>query len=218
MIAGDAEEPDFGIELRGDPFVLGGLRRVAALVDEVAGDHDEGGLEAVGGSDGELEVDGLVLEARVLGEHPELRVGHLDEVLGGKRGRAGEGKEDEFHGFYSLSWRGHIAQLKVSGCRRRPSGRRRPVFSGADQLGDLPDVAQIVERPFVQHLRQGDLAVLLVHRYAIAGAGGKIAEELDVVLALLLEMIEGVLGVGIAIEIEIHLRVVGLELGTGPPP
>ena len=35
------------------------------------------------------------------------------------------------------------------------------------------------------------------------------------ILALLLEVIEGVFGVGIAIEVEIHLRVVGLELGTG---
>src|SRR6202521_3808900 len=50
---------------------------------------------------------------------------------------------------------------------------------------------------------------------AIARAGREAAEELHVVLALLLEMIEGILGVGIAIEVEIHLRVVGLELGTG---
>ena len=46
-------------------------------------------------------------------------------------------------------------------------------------------------------------------------AGREAAEELHVVLALFLELIEGIFGVGIAIEVEIHLRVVGLELGTG---
>ena len=46
----------------------------------------------------------------------------------------------------------------ASGCTRRPWGRRRPVLSRAGQLGDLADVAEVVERPFVQHLRQGDLA------------------------------------------------------------
>jgi len=28
-----------------------------------------------------------------VGEHPELRVGHLDEILGGQGGREGESKE-----------------------------------------------------------------------------------------------------------------------------
>src|SRR5437773_5292204 len=89
------------------------------------------------------------------------------------------------------------------------------VLASAGQFGDLADVAEVVEHPFIQHLRHGDLAVLLVKGEAIARAGGEVAEELDVVLALLFEVIEGILGVGIPIEVEIHLRVVGLEFGTG---
>src|SRR4029079_19283996 len=65
---------------------------------EVSGDHDEGRLQTVGGGDREIEIHGLVIEACVLGEHSELRVGHLDEILGCQGGGAGKGKEDGFHG------------------------------------------------------------------------------------------------------------------------
>jgi hypothetical protein len=66
VIAGNAEEPDLRVELRGNPLELGSLRGVAAFVDEVAGDHYECRLEAVGRRNGEFEVDGFVFEARIL--------------------------------------------------------------------------------------------------------------------------------------------------------
>lgn len=80
------------------------------------------------------------------------------------------------------------------------------VLAGAGQFGDLADVAEVVKRPFIQHLRHGDLAILLMQGEAIARAGGEVAEELDVVFAQLLEVIEGILGVGIAIEVETSAR------------
>jgi hypothetical protein len=39
VIAGNAEEPDLRVELRGNPLEPGSLSGVAAFVDEVAGDH-----------------------------------------------------------------------------------------------------------------------------------------------------------------------------------
>ena len=71
--------------------------------------------------------------------------------------------------------------------------RARQVFARPNQLRDLPDVSQIVQRPFVHHLRQGDLSHLLVNRLACAGARRQLAERFDVGLALFLEMIEGIL-------------------------
>jgi hypothetical protein len=73
--------------------------------------------------------------------------------------------------------------------RLQPVGRSQRagaifVFSGTSQFGDLPDVTDIVHRPFVQHLRQGDFAVLLMDGDAIARAGRQAAEEVDVAFPL----------------------------------
>jgi len=87
------------------------------------------------------------------------------------------------------------------------------VFAGADELGDLADVAEIVHRPFVEHLGEGDFAGFLVAGAAVAGAAGEGAQEFDVALALVFEVIEGIFGIGVAVEIVIHAGVVGLELG-----
>src|SRR5260370_11468050 len=46
------------------------------------------------------------------------------------------------------------------------------VLAGAGQFGDLADVAEVVERPFIQHLRHGELAILLMQGEAIARPGG----------------------------------------------
>jgi hypothetical protein len=58
VLGDDAEEPDLRVELCGNPLELGSLHSVAALVDEVAGNHYECRLEAVGRRNGEFEVDG----------------------------------------------------------------------------------------------------------------------------------------------------------------
>ena len=58
-------------------------------------------LQAISAGDRELEVHSLVLEVRVLGVHPELRVGHLNEGLGRERAREAEREENssDRHGF-----------------------------------------------------------------------------------------------------------------------
>src|SRR5437868_14929169 len=75
------------------------------------------------------------------------------------------------------------------------------VLAGARQLDHLPDVAEIVERPFIQHLRERDLAILLVEGGARAGIGREIAKKRDILLSLLLESIECLFRIGIAIEV-----------------
>jgi hypothetical protein len=53
----------------------------------------------------------------------------------------------------------------------------------------------------------------LVHRRALAGARRQVAQRFDVGLALFLEMIEGILGIHVAIQLQVVLRVVAFELG-----
>jgi len=60
----------------------------------------------------------------------------------------------------------------------------------------LPDVSQIVHRPGVQHLVQGDFAGLLVEGNASSGAGGQAAQILQVRVALFLEVGEFLFGIG----------------------
>ena len=63
----------------------------------------------------------------------------------------------------------------------------------------------------MEHLGKRDLPDFRVIRRTVSRAGRQILQKFDIVLALFFEMIEGVFGVGISIEIEIHLRVVSFE-------
>ena len=74
-------------------------------------------------------------------------------------------------------------------------------------------MAKIVQRPLVQHLRQRDLARRLVPRLAFAVVQRKPAQQLDIGLALVLEVAEVLLGVRVPVDFEVHLRVVRLEFG-----
>jgi hypothetical protein len=51
-----------------------------------------------------------------------------------------------------------------------------------------------------------------VYGAALAGGAWQRPQKLHVGVALLLEVVEGIFGVGFAIEVEVHLRIVGLEL------
>src|SRR5262245_61034951 len=68
--------------------------------------------------------------------------------------------------------------------------------------------------PFMQHLLEGDRADLAMDRDFLSGAGRKLSQVLDVGLTLVVEMIERLLGIGLAIQLEMHLRVVRFKLGT----
>ena len=86
------------------------------------------------------------------------------------------------------------------------------ILARPHQLGDLPDVPEVVQGPFVQHLGQRNLPGRAMHRLALARFGGKPTEQLDVSFALVLEMAEVLFGIGVLVNVEVHLRVVGLEL------
>ena len=63
-----------------------------------AGHDDEGGVQAVDGGDGELEVGGLLREIGIDGEHAQLRVAELNkkERLGGvHRGLSGGSERNQ---------------------------------------------------------------------------------------------------------------------------
>src|SRR5215831_2108935 len=79
--------------------------------------------------------------------------------------------------------------------RRSHRTGTRLVFSGADQFHDLSNVAEIMKRPLVQHLGEGDLAELPVSRDTVTGAVRQIAKKFNVGLALIFEVIEGLLGI-----------------------
>ena len=82
------EQADIGVQPGGHALEFRDLRRVARRVDQVARHHHERGLQAVGRGHRKLEVGGLLREPFVLGVHPELRVGHLNERL--RRERRGK--------------------------------------------------------------------------------------------------------------------------------
>jgi hypothetical protein len=86
------------------------------------------------------------------------------------------------------------------------------VFSRSHQLSDLPDMSQIVHGPLIQHLLQGDFAGLLMPRAAFTGASRQGPQILHVALALLCKMVEGGFCIGIAVQLQVHLRIVQLEL------
>src|ERR1035438_4579969 len=120
-----------------------------------------------------------------------------------------------FYPCLSVFIRGQVFRQQSSWPQRVEGPQRtraRQVFARPHQLRDLPDVPQIVQRPFVQHLRQGDRSHLLVNRLACAGARRQLAQRFDVGLALFLEMIEGILGIHVAIQLQVLLRVVAREL------
>ena len=82
------------------------------------------------------------------------------------------------------------------------------MLARADELGDLADMPEVVQRPLVEHLRQRDGANFQMDGGSVAVLGGKAAEEFQIGFALLLEVIEGVFGIGLGVEIEVVLGVV----------
>jgi hypothetical protein len=64
----------------------------------------------------------------------------------------------------------------------------------------------------MQHLLQGDFAGLLVPRGGFTGASRQGPQILHVCLVLLIKMVEGVFRIGIAVQLQVHLRIIRLEL------
>ena len=70
-------------------------------------------------------------------------------------------------------------------------------------------------RPFVQHVCERDLGTgLLWIALRFRPRSTAAAQVLDIDLALLLEMIERIFGVGVGVQVEMDLRIIRLELGT----
>ena len=63
----------------------------------------------------------------------------------------------------------------------------------------------------MEHLGKRNLPDFRVIRLTVSRAGWQILQEFDIVLTLFFEIIEGVFGVGVSVEVEIHLRVVSFE-------
>src|ERR1019366_1404706 len=76
------------LKLLRDAMEFCNLVGIGGLVGQVAGDHHELRLEAIDSGDEELEVSCLLREVGVLGIHPELRIGGLDEEPGRGSGRS----------------------------------------------------------------------------------------------------------------------------------
>src|SRR5438874_9088172 len=77
----------------------------------------------------------------------------------------------------------------------------RHVLPRPYDLRDLTDMPEIVKRPLMQHVRQRDLARRAMQRHPRAGLVGLRAQEFDVRYTLVFEMIERLVGIGIAVEI-----------------
>ncbi len=103
VISGDVVQRDRRVELGRDAPVLGDLLGVAGLVDEVAADHDEGGLQPVGGVDGESEIDRFLSKIAIFSEHAELRIGHLNERQVGGGSDSGDQKESSEARHFNLA-------------------------------------------------------------------------------------------------------------------
>ena len=69
----------------------------------------------------------------------------------------------------------------------------RVVLQRAHDLGDLPDVAQIVECPLIQQFGYANCSQFRVLRVPLPGAFRKSFQEFYVVFALFLEVVERVL-------------------------
>jgi len=113
----------------------------------------------------------------------------------------------------SLADTGHPPALWFQVVAIAQFSRCLQMFSRSHQLSDLPDMSQIVHGPLMQHLLQGDFANLVVPGAAFPGASRQASQILHVGFALLLKMLEGRFGVGIAVQLQKHLRLIGLELG-----
>src|SRR5713101_6817941 len=70
----------------------------------------------------------------------------------------------------------------------------RVILERANNLADLPDVADVVKGPLIHLLRNRDGAQPSMGSRSIRHALGQSAEILQVQLALFLEMVEGILG------------------------
>src|SRR5262249_18959703 len=96
---------------------------------------------------------------------------------------------------------------------KRPDLRK--VLERPNNLGDLPDVADIVKSPLIKQVRYGDRAQLGMPRRAIHNVFRQLAQIIQIRLALLFEMIEGILGAaaGILTGGEVSFLIVRLERG-----
>src|SRR5260370_15232119 len=115
MVASHTVERDLRVQLVRHAHVFRDLGRVAGFVDQISGDHDECGMQAVGARDSELEVRRLMREVHVIRVHPKLRVGHLEEERGLRRGlyrhpsNQGEQRQYLSYGHDNILWSTHRA-------------------------------------------------------------------------------------------------------------
>jgi hypothetical protein len=75
-------------------------------------------------------------------------------------------------------------------------------------------VPQIVERPLVHHVVERDLSGGAMQSHAVSRIVGQRAQQLHVGDALVLEVVEGVFGIGIPVEIKVKRGIVRLQLRT----
>ena len=123
-----------------------------------------------------------------------------------------------------------MRRILVENARRKQAvkhggGLRRVNLDQGDALAQAPPEDLLALDEALERLTGHDprgaqfvklhcFAGLSVEGFAIPGLDRQVAKEFDVSLALVLEVIEGVFGIGVAIAIEPHLGVVGLELGA----
>src|ERR1700730_15035806 len=79
MITRNIEDRYLRVDLVRDAEILCDLGRVPRLIDQVPCYDDERGMEAIRGSNSELQVCCLLLEPHVIRIHTELRIAHLNE-------------------------------------------------------------------------------------------------------------------------------------------
>src|SRR6267154_290086 len=79
MIARNIVDRYLRVDLVRDAEILCDLGRVPRFVDQVPCYDDERRMQAIRGSNGELQVCRLLLESHVIRIHTELRIAHLNE-------------------------------------------------------------------------------------------------------------------------------------------
>jgi hypothetical protein len=79
VVAGNVVNGDVRINFGEDAFEFVNLGGVTGFVDEITSDDDKRWVETIDGGDGELEVGSFLNEICVIGKHPELRIGELNE-------------------------------------------------------------------------------------------------------------------------------------------
>src|ERR1051325_6601683 len=105
----------------------------------------------------------------------------------------------------------HTAILRFQDVAAPQRSGALEVLSGAHELGNLPDVTQVVKRPLVEHLIQSDLSGLAMQGCSVTRFGRKAAQVFDICFALFPELLERILWIGVPVQVQVHLRVVGLE-------